>query len=100
MKLIDEKQVEQVACDEMQQDWNDLRFQSVFKDGFKQGAEFAESILLPKMIEFAKWCVENNEPIHWDSNVTYWNSNNAKFEDEPISTPELLDIWINEYKKP
>jgi uncharacterized protein len=40
-KLPDNDKIEQVACDEMQQDWNDLRFQSVYKDGFTDGAKWA-----------------------------------------------------------
>lgn len=37
-KLPNEKEISQVACDEMQQDWVDLRFQDVYKNGFIWGA--------------------------------------------------------------
>jgi hypothetical protein len=36
--LPDDNAINQVACDEMQQDWNDLKFQKVYKDGYIDGA--------------------------------------------------------------
>ncbi len=36
--LPTDEEINQVACDEMQQDWNDIRFQKVYKDGFIDGA--------------------------------------------------------------
>jgi len=37
---VTDNEIDQVACDEMQQDWNDLRFQKVYKEGFIDGAKW------------------------------------------------------------
>ena len=42
---VKEEEVEQVACDEMQQDWNDLAYQQVYHDGFKDGAKWMQKRL-------------------------------------------------------
>ena len=35
-----DEEIEQVACDEMQQDWNDLAYQRVYHIGFSNGAKW------------------------------------------------------------
>ena len=46
-EITDEK-IEQVACDEMQQDWNDLAYQRVYHGGFVDGAKWARLELTNK----------------------------------------------------
>jgi len=45
-EIISDEEIEQVACDEMQQDWNDLAYQKVYKDGFVDGAEWMRDKLI------------------------------------------------------
>jgi len=42
---VKEEEIEQVACDEMQQDWNDLAYQNVYHGGFKDGAKWMQERL-------------------------------------------------------
>lgn len=35
-----DNKIEQVACDEMQQDWNDIRYKKVYHDGFVDGSKW------------------------------------------------------------
>ena len=39
--MITDKEINQVADDEKQKDWNELRYADIYKDGFIDGAKWA-----------------------------------------------------------
>jgi hypothetical protein len=98
MKLIDQKIIEQrTGC---------LTDPSTFyKEGMLEGIEFAESILLPKMIEFVEWLRSEGrvpDAIQFGSKVEYgwsveWEDNKCVTQWEDFkTTAQLLDIWIEQ----
>ena len=46
LSLPDDSDIDQVACDEMQQDWNDLRFREVYRQAFVDGATWMRQNVL------------------------------------------------------
>jgi hypothetical protein len=44
---VSDKEIEQVADDEKQKDWNDLKYQDVYRDGFIDGAHWMQARIQP-----------------------------------------------------
>jgi hypothetical protein len=42
-KMLDDKQIEQVACDEAQQDWDSLHYARIYEAAFIDGAKWMRS---------------------------------------------------------
>jgi hypothetical protein len=39
--IVSDAEIEQVAADESQQDWNDLRYAAIYREAFIDGAKWA-----------------------------------------------------------
>lgn len=48
-QVITDEEIEQIASDEMQQDWNDLKFENVYRTGFVDGAKMVKRRHIQKL---------------------------------------------------
>ena len=63
-EAVGDAEIQQVAIDEAQQDWNDLRFKEVFRDGFVNGAKWMKGKLKQAMEGREWWSVEGEPEIN------------------------------------
>ncbi len=86
--MITDKEINQVADDEKQKDWNELRYADIYKDAFVDGAKWARSkvsrVELPVKPEIAeeKLAEEMAEEVadvmmNFDENINYDNILNS-----------------------
>lgn len=82
-KLPTDEKIEQVACDEMQQDWNDIKYQAVYKEGYIDGAKWVRDDYQPKPPDWNKilkglqnYCLisGNDKPIIGGKCIDYLKS--------------------------
>jgi hypothetical protein len=57
--------IDHMAAEEMQQDWNDLRFQNVFHDAYKEGAEYVKHYADKKIEALEAELAALKEQIRW-----------------------------------
>lgn len=98
MKIIDENAAKDAAVIwNFEDDSNPKSIGMAYMNDFMKGASYAESLLLPKMVEFAEWIASNNA-YHFSQREgrAVWLDNKTKYH----TTAQLLDIWIEQTKSP
>lgn len=48
--------IEHIACEESQQDWNDLRFKEIYRKAFIDGAKYAEEEYQQRLKHHVQQC--------------------------------------------